>query len=99
MTYKSNFEPYVSIHPAPIRIAPSTNLVQVSRSHSSDSRDDAFYHESLDPIRSLYPFLSTPKQAPETNYFIGYNHSYWAEVYSTQPVEESHRSSLRRVSG
>ncbi|RJE23126.1 hypothetical protein PHISCL_04527 [Aspergillus sclerotialis] len=81
MTYKSNFEPYVS------------------RSRSSDSRDDVFYHESLDPVRSLYPFLSTPKQPSETNYFIGYNHYYWAEAYSSHPVEESQRSSLRRVSG
>ena len=104
MTYKSNFEPYVSSHVLytyPTR--PFTDLAQASQSF--DFRRERTSEEVLYPLLDLYPHvaalqLQADSATLNSDSFSGYrNVSYWADAYPHSPLEEESKPRSHKSTG
>lgn len=104
MTYKSNFEPYVSSHVLytyPTR--PFTDLSQVSQSF--DIKRERTSEEVLYPLLDLYPHvaalqLQADSATLNSDSFSGYrNVSYWADAYPHSPLEEESKPRSHKSTG
>ncbi|KAL4926303.1 uncharacterized protein BDV17DRAFT_293724 [Aspergillus undulatus] len=106
MTYKSNYEPYVSASSQAIFNYRSDRPSQTSQSLDLRPSDELFY-----PLGDLYPHVVALQLQHEdedpwcaTKDFTGYQDtSYWAEIVSPSSPrslpEHSSKRSLRRCSG